>query len=91
MVTKSHEETAVYSNFLMMPMTFFNGIFSPLEKLPLFVKPLIYALPLTYSTILIRKSQWDNMTLLNLFIIIGFSLLFLFLVLKLIKTTKNKR
>jgi len=89
MITKSHEETAIYSNFLMVPMAFFSGTFFPLEKLPFFVKPLIYALPLTYSTILIRKSQWDRVTLLSLFITIGFSLMFLFLALRLIKNYRE--
>jgi len=43
-------EAQTFSNFFRFPMIFLCGLFFPIEKLPLFLKPLSYALPLTYGT-----------------------------------------
>jgi ABC-2 type transport system permease protein len=40
---------ADFSNFFRFPMIFLCGLFFPIEKLPVFLKPLSYALPLTYG------------------------------------------
>ena len=42
-------EAQTFSNFFRFPMVFLCGLFFPIEKLPLFLKPLSYALPLTYG------------------------------------------
>lgn len=42
-------EAQTFSNFLRFPMIFLCGLFFPIERLPLFLKPLSYALPLTYG------------------------------------------
>ncbi|HBI14400.1 MAG TPA: ABC transporter [Desulfobulbaceae bacterium] len=42
-------EAQTFSNFFRFPMIFLCGLFFPIEKLPLFLKPLSYALPLTYG------------------------------------------
>jgi ABC-2 type transport system permease protein len=42
-------EAQTFSNFFRFPMIFLCGLFFPLEKLPIFLKPLSYALPLTYG------------------------------------------
>lgn len=60
MLTKSHEDTATYSNLLMMPMAFFSGTFFQIEKMPVIVKAVIYILPLTYTNILIRRPGWTR-------------------------------
>jgi len=59
MRAKSHEDTATYSNFFIMPMAFFSGTFFPIDKIPLLIKTVIYVLPLTHTNILIRKTQMD--------------------------------
>lgn len=59
MLTKSHEDTATYSNFFIMPMAFFSGTFFPVDRIPALVKAVIYALPLTHTNILIRKTAMD--------------------------------
>ena len=59
MKTKSHEDTATYSNFLIMPMAFFCGTFFPVDKIPAMIKGVIYILPLTHTSILIRKAGMD--------------------------------
>ena len=42
-------EAQTFSNFFRFPMVFLCGLFFPVDKLPLFLKPLSYALPLTYG------------------------------------------
>ncbi len=42
-------EAQTFSNFLRFPMIFLCGLFFPLEKLPWAIRPLSFALPLTYG------------------------------------------
>ena len=42
-------EAQTFSNFFRFPMMFLCGLFFPIERLPVFLKPLAYALPLTYG------------------------------------------
>jgi len=42
-------EAQTFSNFFRFPMIFLCGLFLPIEKLPVFLRPLSYALPLTYG------------------------------------------
>jgi len=42
-------EAQTFSNFLRFPMIFLCGLFFPFEKLPWAIRPLSYALPLTYG------------------------------------------
>ena len=42
-------EAQTFSNFFRFPMIFLCGLFFPIEKLPIFLKPLSYVLPLTYG------------------------------------------
>ncbi|WP_285906448.1 ABC transporter permease [Pseudodesulfovibrio pelocollis] len=42
-------EAQTFSNFFRFPMIFLCGLFFPISGLPVFLKPLAYALPLTYG------------------------------------------
>ena len=42
-------EAQTFSNFFRFPMIFLCGLFFPIARLPIFLKPLAYALPLTYG------------------------------------------
>jgi ABC-2 type transport system permease protein len=42
-------EAQTFSNFFRFPMIFLCGLFFPIEKLPVFLRPLSYMLPLTYG------------------------------------------
>ncbi len=42
-------EAQTFSNFFRFPMIFLCGLFFPVEKLPIFLKPLAYVFPLTYG------------------------------------------
>lgn len=76
MITKSHEETATYSNFLIMPMAFFSGTFFSIDRIPAFLKPIVYIMPLTHTNILIRKNFLDMEAMISLFVIIFYCLCF---------------
>jgi len=42
-------EAQTFSNFFRFPMIFLCGLFFPIEKLPLFLRPLSYVFPITYG------------------------------------------
>lgn len=85
MRAKSHEDTATYSNFLIMPMAFFSGTFFPIEKIPALFKPIIQILPLTHANILIRKEILDTGAWIALGVLVAYSILFFIYGSKLIK------
>ncbi|MDD5169079.1 MAG: ABC transporter permease [Syntrophales bacterium] len=76
MRTKSHEDTATYSNFLIMPMAFFCGTFFPVDRIPAFLKGVIYLLPLTHTNILIRKTTMDPEAWVSLAVMAVYALAF---------------
>lgn len=76
MLTKSHEDTATYSNFFIMPMAFFSGTFFSVERIPEIFKPIIYIMPLTHTNIVIRKSSIDSEALISLIIILSYCIFF---------------
>jgi ABC-2 type transport system permease protein len=42
-------EAQTFSNFFRFPMIFLCGLFFPIERLPVFLKPFSYVLPLTFG------------------------------------------
>ena len=47
-------EAQTFSNFFRFPMMFLCGLFFPIDKLPAFLKPISYMLPLTYGADLLH-------------------------------------
>jgi ABC-2 type transport system permease protein len=43
-------EAQTFSNFFRFPMMFLCGLFFPIDRLPIFLRPLSYIFPLTYGT-----------------------------------------
>ncbi len=78
MVSKSHEEISTYSNFLILPMSFFSGTFFPVAGTPLPIKAIIYLMPLTHTNILIRKGRLDPEGWLSLIVLLLYSFFFFF-------------
>lgn len=76
MISKSHEDTSIYSNFFIMPMAFFSGTFFPIDKIPFFIKPIIYILPLTHTNIVIRKGYLDREGCISLLVLIAYAIAF---------------
>jgi Nod factor-specific ABC transporter NodJ protein len=85
MLSKSHEDTATYSNFFIMPMAFFSGTFFPIDKMPAIIKAVIYILPLTHTNILIRKTHLDQEGWISLCVLIAYAAGFFIYGSKLIK------
>ena len=56
MIIKDHGSQATVNTFVITPMIFLCGTFFPVDKLPYIFKLIVYALPLTYSTKVIRAS-----------------------------------
>ncbi|MFP4243307.1 MAG: ABC transporter permease [Chitinispirillaceae bacterium] len=75
-------EAQTFSNFFRFPMIFFCGLFFPIERLPVLLRPLSYALPLTYGNDLLqgavnqsaRIPLWINLVLLLAFCTVLFML-----------------
>lgn len=47
-------EAQTFSNFFRFPMIFLCGLFFPIEKLPVLLRPLSYMFPLTYGVDILR-------------------------------------
>jgi ABC-2 type transport system permease protein len=47
-------EAQTFSNFFRFPMIFLCGLFFPIERLPVFLKPFSYVLPLTFGADLLH-------------------------------------
>jgi len=52
-------EAQTFSNFFRFPMIFLCGLFFPVAQLPVWLRPLSYALPLTYGADLLHASVHD--------------------------------
>jgi len=49
-------EAQTFSNFFRFPMLFLCGLFFPVQQLPIFLKPVSFALPLTYGADVLHGS-----------------------------------
>jgi len=49
-------EAQTFSNFFRFPMVFLCGLFFPVEMLPLVLRPLSYAIPLTYGADVLHEA-----------------------------------
>jgi ABC-2 type transport system permease protein len=71
-------EAQTFSNFFRFPMIFLCGLFFPIEKLPIFLKPLSFIFPLTYGADVLHGTVHGRHLLpfaLDLSILAGFCLL----------------
>ena len=59
MRSKTHEDTANFSNFFIMPMAFFSGTFFPIQQMPRVLQIIVGFLPLTHTNLLLRAPVWD--------------------------------
>lgn len=54
------DEISLVNNFLITPMIFFCGSFFPIKNLPVLVKPVVSALPLSLANNLLRTEIWEK-------------------------------
>lgn len=71
-------EAQTFSNFFRFPMVFLCGLFIPVQALPVFLRPLAYALPLTYGADIMKTAINANgyiSTWLSFTVLTGYSIL----------------
>ncbi|MGO9571128.1 MAG: ABC transporter permease [Desulfomonilaceae bacterium] len=73
MITKSHEDTATYNNFFILPMAFFSGTFFPVDRIPELLRPVVWLLPLTHTNILIRQTSINADGILSLAVLVFYA------------------
>ncbi len=73
MRSKSHEDTANFSNFFIMPMAFFSGTFFPIHQMPWVLQIIVTCLPLTHTNYLLRSPSWDLNSLISLGVLVAYS------------------
>ena len=59
---KSLESVGLFNNFLIVPMSFLGGTFFDPTALPVALKPLVFALPLTYTTMALRAIAYKPLS-----------------------------
>jgi ABC-2 type transport system permease protein len=66
-------EAQTFSNFFRFPMLFMCGLFFPIDRLPIFLRPISYLLPLTYGADILHASirQAGKMPLLLDFVLLA--------------------
>ncbi|RQW03941.1 ABC transporter permease, partial [candidate division KSB1 bacterium] len=75
-------EAQTFSNFFRFPMVFLCGLFFPIEKLPMFVRPLSYIVPLTYGADLLKQGihhEGHLAPVLSLTALLGFAIILFFI------------
>lgn len=76
MISKSHEDVATYNNIFILPMAFFSGTFFPIDRMPEFLRTIIYIFPLTHTNIVIRQSSINEAALESLAILVLYAIIF---------------
>jgi ABC-2 type transport system permease protein len=73
-------EAQTFSNFFRFPMIFLCGLFFPISQLPTWLRPLSYALPLTYGTDILHAaiSGTGHISLVFSFVMLGVFCVLLF-------------
>ena len=85
MRSKTHEDTANFSNFFIMPMAFFSGTFFPIQQMPRVLQIIVGFLPLTHTNLLLRDPVWDLNSLASLGVMVVYTALFLTLAIALVR------
>ncbi len=77
MIVRDHGDQATVNTFVITPMIFLCGTFFPVDKLPSILKGIVYILPLTYSTKIIRASlTGGDVNMFYLLVMAGYSIVF---------------
>lgn len=76
MIAKSHEDTATYNNFFILPMAFFGGTFFPVDRIPELLRAVVWVLPLTHTNVLIRENSMNWGGLVSLAVLLLYAMTF---------------
>lgn len=89
LLAKSHQSMATFSSLVILPMTFLCGTFFSVSSMPDWFQAILYALPLTYSSTLMRESSlgWEY-SWIFLAVLVAFAVAFYAINIYLLKTRK---
>jgi ABC-2 type transport system permease protein len=89
LLAKSHQNMAVFNTLVILPMTFLCGTFFSVAAMPGWFQAVLYMLPLTYSSVLIRESAlgWDYSWVM-LLVLVAFAVALLLFNIRLMKHRK---
>lgn len=77
MVVKSHSDQGQINTFFIVPMSFLCGTFFSLERLPTWLRGVVWALPLSHSSVAIRAAALGKpLPWLHVGALAGFGVLF---------------
>ena len=62
MIVKSHADQGLLSSFLITPMAFLGGTFFPVDQMPAVVQKLLYFIPLTHASKVLRAAAYGEDT-----------------------------
>ncbi|MEA2045080.1 MAG: ABC transporter permease, partial [Euryarchaeota archaeon] len=60
LLARSHEDMATFGSLILLPMTFLGGTFFSVSQVPAALKLVLYALPLTHSSMCLRAAVLDQ-------------------------------
>lgn len=60
MLVKSHSDQALLTNFFITPMAFLGGTFFPVDKMPEWIRNILFFLPLTHASKAIRAAAFGD-------------------------------
>jgi len=60
LLARSHEDMATFGSLILLPMTFLGGTFFSVSQVPAALKLVLYALPLTHSSMCLRAAALDQ-------------------------------
>lgn len=90
MLVRSHADQAMLNSFVITPMGFLCGTFFSVDILPMWAYYLVHALPLTYTTEIIRATALGHpMPWAHFFAALGFGLIFLVLSIRMVAKVEN--
>jgi len=74
MLVRKHSDQSILANFIITPMSFLCGTVFSLDVMPDWARYVVRALPLTYSTRIIRNAAWErNVAMVDLLILVAFA------------------
>ncbi len=60
MLVKSHADQAMLTSFVITPMAFLGGTFFPVDRLPVWAQKVLFFLPLTHASKVIRAASFGD-------------------------------
>jgi len=77
LIANSHADMNRFGTYVMLPMTFLCGTFFSTNQLPPFLRELVYLMPLTHASAILRSiSMYKSFYLGSIFILLAYFILF---------------